>query len=585
MTAHPIPVSAPGSSKVLPMTNGANGTAPEWPIRPTPLSAAVDLPAFPVDVLPDWLRDEVSAIAEATQTPDDLAGMLALAVLSTAASGRVVVNPGWWEPCNLFATVALGPGNLKSAVFREITRPVWEYEHDEADRLRPLIEEAKTRKRIADKAADKTETDAGNAKAADRAEKEREAIDARQAANEIAVPILPRLVCDDATVEALTSLLAEQSGRLAVLSAEGGVFDIMAGRYSKEPNFEVFLKAHAGDQLRVDRKGRAAEHVDRPALTLGLAIQPEVLSSLAHRPGFRGRGLVARFLFSLPTSTVGSRNVTDPRPVPTHVSERYARQVRGLLESFRPLDESDVLDFAQDASEAMIAYRQTLEPKLGPGGGLHHIADWVSKLHGVVARISGLLHVAEHGAAARKTPIPGETVTRSIRLADYLLSHALAAFDLMGATAEMEKARTLLRWIVGRTEPAAPFTKRDAHQAHRSVFPRVADLEEVLPILEEYGYVRQVKPKHDGKGGRPSVHYAVHPRVCSLKTLTTLKTPSEDPSEPGFESFEGFEGEKALSGNGNGTHPAEPPELVREPFGEDEFYDLGDEVDLPERAL
>ena len=36
--------------------------------------------------------------------------------------------------------------------------------------------------------------------------------------------------------------MAEQGGRLAILSAEGGPFVTLAGRYSREPNLELFLK-------------------------------------------------------------------------------------------------------------------------------------------------------------------------------------------------------------------------------------------------------------------------------------------------------------------------------------------------------
>lgn len=82
------------------------------------------------------------------------------------------------------------------------------------------------------------------------------------------------------------------------------------GRHSGgAANLEVFLKGHAGDLLRVDRKGRPAEHVEHPALTLGLAVQPDVLRDIARMPGFRGRGLLARILYALPTSTVGRRKI------------------------------------------------------------------------------------------------------------------------------------------------------------------------------------------------------------------------------------------------------------------------------------
>jgi replicative DNA helicase len=47
-------------------------------------------------------------------------------------------------------------------------------------------------------------------------------------------------------------------GRIALLSPEGDVFDQMAGRYNQQvgPNLGVYLKGHAGDLLKVDRRGR-----------------------------------------------------------------------------------------------------------------------------------------------------------------------------------------------------------------------------------------------------------------------------------------------------------------------------------------
>src|SRR5215208_8389954 len=71
---------------------------------PVPFGATGGTPAFPVEVLPGWLADYVSAVATATQTPPDLAGMLALAVLATVTAGAVEVQPqpGWREPLCLF---------------------------------------------------------------------------------------------------------------------------------------------------------------------------------------------------------------------------------------------------------------------------------------------------------------------------------------------------------------------------------------------------------------------------------------------------------------------------------------------------
>ena len=103
---------------------------------------------------------------------------------------------------------------------------------------------------------------------------------------------------------------------MAVLSAEGDLFDIMSGRYSRDgqvPNLGIFLKGHAGDLLLVDRKGREPERIDKPALTIVVTIQPQVLLDIARRPVLRGRGLLARVLYCLPPDTWASAGSRSPR--------------------------------------------------------------------------------------------------------------------------------------------------------------------------------------------------------------------------------------------------------------------------------
>ena len=79
------------------------------------------------------------------------------------------------------------------------------------------------------------------------------------------MPNVPRLVADDVTPEAAGTLLAEQNGRLGILSAEGGILGIIAGRYNNNiPNMDIWLKGHSGDPIRIDRKGRPPEYIPNP---------------------------------------------------------------------------------------------------------------------------------------------------------------------------------------------------------------------------------------------------------------------------------------------------------------------------------
>jgi len=196
-------------------------------------------------------------------------------------------------------------------------------------------------------------------------------------------------------------MLRDQGGRIAAMSPEGDIFDLMGGRYSSggQANLGVYLKGHAGDTLRVDRVGRAPEYVRYPALTMGLAVQPAVIQGLASKPEFRGRGLLGRFLFALPQNPLGSRKVAAPA-VPQVVKARYNVAVRMLLglsegtdEQGRP--EPHTVTLSDQALKLLQEFESWLEPQLGEGGEMSAMTDWCGKLAGAIVRLAGILHAAD----------------------------------------------------------------------------------------------------------------------------------------------------------------------------------------------
>ncbi|GIW51244.1 MAG: hypothetical protein KatS3mg081_0599 [Gemmatimonadales bacterium] len=472
----------------------------------------IAVPEFPVGALPRWLGDYVRAVAVAYQVPADLPGALSLAMLATAAGGRVEIEarPGWIEPVNLYVLGVAPPAERKSAVFRELTAPVLEFEAELCERLRPTIESARAHRRMKQERQRRLEREAVNSRnPAEAREAEAEAL---RLARELAVerePALPRLVADDVTPEALTSLLAEQNGRIAVLSAESTLFDVVAGRYNDgTPNFDALLKAHAGDPIRVDRKGRPAEHIPRPALTLGICTQPEALRGLLRRRDFRGRGLLGRILYVLPQSLVGHREVAPP-PVPEAVRRAYSEQLQALLEKFSSWGEDKptcVVRLSPEANRRLMEFERWLEPQLAPGAELGAMADWAGKLAGAIVRIAGLLHLAE----STEPEIGRETMERAVSLGEYFLAHARAAYGTMGADPAVEVARRIVEHI--RTNKAPVVKARDLYRAVRTIVERPADLEPAFRLLEELGYLRPVIEPHQGPG-RPSPKFAVNPAV------------------------------------------------------------------------
>lgn len=516
-----------------------------------------DLPPFPSELFDDapWLRSFVEAVAEATQTPIDLAGMLALAVLATCCQRWVMIEgrPGWTEPTNLYNVVALPPASRKSKVFRDFIAPLIAYEQQRAADAKKTIAEMTARKDILEAQLDAAKREAARGKNEHDNRVALEKVD--ELAHELAlivIPKPPRLIVDDVTPEALATLLTDHHGRMAALSPEGDIFAIMAGRYSSGsgPNFGVFLKAHAGDTLRVDRRNRS-EFVDWPALTLGITTQPDVVRGLAERAGFRGQGLLGRFLYALPTSLVGSRQVDAPS-VPEQVRVAYHEHIAALIqwrdaysgnsgnignnyhgsgdiEKKSLIDDSTyiyLLSISSSTNKILTDFLAWLEPHLAPDGAFGSFADWAGKLAGAALRIAALLHMAarshSHNSHNSQNEINERTMARALDFTHYLIAHAKAAFQEMGADPSIAVARRTLAWI--ERSSALQFSKRDLWQAIRGSVARADDLDPVLKILCDHGYIRPVEFDRAGPGRKPSQRYDVHPLISSQNTHNTQNT-------------------------------------------------------------
>jgi len=478
------------------------------PVKPFDV---LDLPGFPTDALPDALRRWVEEESHATQTPPDLAGLLALAVCSATIARRVEVEarPGYREPVNLFLTVLLAPGNRKSAVFSDATRPLCELETELIEAARPGVARAQSERRQADARLaklEKTAGEQGDVKAGREASKLAEELDKQ------AEPVLPTLIVDDATAESLGKILALQGGRIASMSAEGGVFDLMAGKYGKSgnPDFDVYLKGHAGDDLRTDRVSRKSVRVERPALTCAYAMQPQVIDGLAKHPAFRGRGLLARFLYAAPQSWIGQRKIAT-KPVSDEARESYRQTVRSLA----ALDGEHVLQLACDASAGFQEWEAEIESMLADGGRMETVRDWGAKLAGATLRLAAVLHCVKHGSPAGR--IDGATIAAAIKLARFLVPHAEAVLSKMQAqeSAIDADARYVLRWIshLGLCE----FTKRDAQQHGKRRFPRADDIDSALVELVRRGYTRLQPSEVTGPGRPGSPVYEVNPAAFTIE--------------------------------------------------------------------
>jgi hypothetical protein len=444
----------------------------------------------------------VKGVAEEIQVPTDLPGGLALAALATAAGGRaeVAVRGRWREPLNLQLGIAMPPGSGKSPAFRLMLAPVFAAE--------TALQEAATRKIQEiqqDKQAALTRAEAAR-RAASTEDAITVAVDAARMAEEIDVPVKPRLTADDVVPEQAATILAEQGGRLAILSAEGSFFEIVMGRYSGRPNLELMLKGHAGDRLQVDRRGRE-EFVERPALTMGICLQPQLLQDIAATKQMAGRGALARLLLAIPPDLVGARDITGAEQLPDAVLHEYTDTVKALIVGLNEWTDPAVIGLTEAALTLHTQWRAEIEPRLAPGGEWEALREWASKLAGHTIRLAGLLHLAENPTRGAQTAIGEDTMRRAITLARYYAAHALAAWGVMHAHPLLDDARAVLAWIGKRTM----FTQREVHRSLRRRLETADRVTSVLNLLEDHGYIRQTPTVSTG-GRRPGI-FSVNPQI------------------------------------------------------------------------
>lgn len=498
------------------VANAVNHAAPaiDPPAWPEPMiPGTLRTPDFPEDILRGCWGDMARGVSASTQTPPALAIMCTLGVLATLLQRRFEVAPfgdDYTEPLAIWVVSASPSGTRKTAVMNSFMTPIVRWEKLQYDRYRVLIARANAARSTAKKRIEALNQQAAKCKDA----AELKAIRTDIECEEMGMPEevrAPRLFTGDTTAERLQAMLFENAERMAVHSDEPGIFRIMAGAYSggSQP-LDVFLQGHAGSALRIDRAGRVA-HVDKPALSFNLMIQPGMMTEVAGSKGFRDSGLLARFLYAVPASNVGKRDVRKHSRIEPAVRDAYEQGVLSLLEGWLcepgTTPTIKVLPLDRPAFELRIEFAQYIENNHGDDGVFESIRDWTSKLAGAVARIAALLELADVGLGAQA--VTADSMGRAVRLANVLIPHAQAAFGLLGTDSTDSDALAVLKWV--QTNGYEEFTRRDCQKAMEGRFRSVDKLKLALDRLDSMDCIQEHK-RHN-KGARPTIYYRVNPKL------------------------------------------------------------------------
>lgn len=481
------------------------------------------LPSFPVDMLPVIIKTYINEVSESIQVPDDMVASMVLIVMSLCMQGKFYINikPDWTESLNLYVVVVGRPSERKSPTLKEVTRPIFQYVSEENKRRKPLIAEYELKKKILSGKL-RTIQEALSRKGSKPKYTLEDAIDCQKQLEDLEEVKALRLIVDDVTSEALVKAMKDNGERMGIISAEGGIFGMMAGRYNTNTNIDIFLKGYSGEYYSSIRVGRAETDLTHPYLTIGLMVQPQVIEDIMDNKDFRGKGLLARFLYTVPNTKVGER-VYRTKEVSALARKKYEDLCKELL------DIPDLTGFTErvirlspEADNLAEEFYMWIEHQLT--NELEEIEDWAGKLHGNTMRIAGVLHVIKHKLNSVNVPVEEDTMRSAIEIGKYYLEHSKVAFDIMGLSdpPEIQDAK----YIISRLGQNDLNDKNDFIPKREAIrlcqkFKTVEEMEPGLRCLEEHGYIAIIK-ESQGRG-RPSEKICINPEYYKWKESNGIK--------------------------------------------------------------
>ena len=428
------------------MADFSDFNTPMAPPKPRPLVETEQADPYPLLALPPLIRDAIVEVRGYVQAPVALIAASALAAVSTAVQTRYSVqrNAALTGPATLYLLTVAESGERKSTVDKLFTAPIREWE----------AEQRKAHKRaLAEYKLDLEAWERGRPETDDRDS---------LVFYDVSKPEEPRLVSvlrGDDTQEALATKLAEYPVA-SIISAEAGT---IFGSHGMNPEAVTRNLAQAnimweGGAIQRGRVGSGEMRVEGMRVTMGLQVQPPVLDGFVSKTGglARGIGYFARFLFSRPESTQGTRFYVEA-PTARPALAAFSEQMTTLLAEEAVFDEfgrlvPHLICFDPDAQRIWETYHDEVEAQVGGEEQYSGIKDVASKAADNAARLACCLQVFAYGPAR---PIGEASMQAACSLMRWYLQEAVRFARAANAAPEVADAQTLEEWLYRETKQRA----------------------------------------------------------------------------------------------------------------------------------
>lgn len=379
---------------------------------------------FPADVFPSPLQRFVKEASKSLYCPPDFLGvpMLSIAGSLIGNSAYIKLKADWKEYARIWSLIVGRPGDKKTPALKLLMEPVFSiqenlkmrYEFEKAqyeDELQRLAEENKKLPKPAP-------------------------------------PTMKQIYTTDATVEALAELLKINNKGLLIYQDEAAGWVLSMNQYKggKGSDKQQALSLWSGTSLMVNRKGRESLYITNPYVGFVGGIQPETISQLRSDMS-ETDGFIHRFLIAFPEPI--KQDVTLDV-----VSDETKQAWDSACKNLNDIgSEGQIeLNIDEDALDMWVAWmRGNISEQESDDFPEYLLGPW-AKFGSYSARIALVLHLLRYvtGEVNNKDKVDYETMARTIKLMQYLKSHAKKVYSMLRDTPEDKKIRQAIKWIEKR---------------------------------------------------------------------------------------------------------------------------------------
>lgn len=482
----------------------------QYKFEPIIRFSELEVPEIPEILLPEKLIQFGKELKESTEVSSSMIVASILGVLSTALSKKYVVQPkkGWKEPINIYTLVALPPANNKSLVLKEVSQPLIEHEKELFKKNDSQIKKERSKYESYQAVIKGKREKLKKCKDEERekliAEIEELEANLREPRKHI------KYFSNNFTPEALCDEVAEQNGKFAILSDEGGLIENLSGLYSGgNSNIDIILKGIDGGDIRIKRKTYAYDL--NPYLTFLLVVQPQIIENMAAKKPFTGVGLLERFLYVIPKSNLGYKTL-DTEPISDQARYYYNHAIKQLLE-LPEGDEPEILKLSDEALAEWKEFHNAIQVKLRPDGELNICVGWAGKLAGFALRIAALIHVCD--TMGKDKTISIDAMNKALDICGYLTKHAIAVYANFGADESINDAKQMIPYFksCGKTK----LTKSEIITAFKNrKFSKKDRLDKALNVLIDRNFLSEPIHIEAENTNKPITVYRINPQIKEL---------------------------------------------------------------------